>query len=556
MADDPFRAARRQRILRTVVVLGAFGALFQLGRMGLHAARVRQERIARASVHKCLFGRPFDPGERPAGRLHRIALFNPPKDWPGRCDRHIRDFAEALDDLDESSPGPYTPEHVDVDDLERRPWDFDVFWETVAPRPDVEAPPAVIAAPSSASIGDDKTPGTTGDLVGAQFDPVPAHGVRFLLEGVRLCETAITLDTWSCTFIQPKASNPTLLPTSEGGPVLVTPNRPTWTPSPYPVDRLDTHAELCAEKTRACTAFGQSDGTVLSVFRLPLRNGESFAYEAARDRDGTSPRRPLGLELPGSVSPVIVGDRIAWIDRDHLLSRQITLREPALGPLEDSGAVSNQALHVCAVPSGFALWGVGEEHGFVAFPNRPAATFELPKIEGRLTKEGRSASCAQDVVMITEVVSRDRKRNDFDGHGFTVRAVRCTADKGCAPPETVDVDQMLKDSTDADRPDGIRDDVRAIGHDGKLLVLWRSARHGIRFRIGTAADIGAAPDFVAYDDRMTDGDPFAMSNVHETFQVFGRWEASVLVLEAMGLRGGVKLFRIAPNGPVMTIVAK
>ncbi len=552
MADDPLRNARRQRIIRTIVVLCAFGALFYLARMGLHAARARQERIARASVHKCLFGRPFDPGERPAGRLHRIALFNPPKDWPSRCDRYLTDLAETRDDLEESWSGGWSPGHVDVDDIEGRPWDFDAFFEMGAPRPDVEAPPEVIAAPTAAYVADEKTPGIAGDLIGASFDPVPARGVRFLMAGTRLCETSVALDGWKCTSVLPKG-RPVLLPTAEGGPPLVTPNRSTWMPSPDPVERLDTHAELCAEPTRACTVFGQSDGTVLSVYRLPLRNGEAFEYEAVRNRDGLSSRRPLGLELPAAVSPTIVGDRIVWIDRGHLVSRQITLGEPPLGPLQDWGAVPNLEIRACAVGSGYALWGVGMQGGFVAFPNRPAATFALPATEGRLTDEGASTSCALDGVTFAEVLARHRTRTDFDHTGFQVRGVRCTADKGCAAPEIIDVDEMLRDSGDADRPDGIRDDVRAVGHDGKLLVLWRSAKHGIRFRIGSAADIGKQPDFVAYDDRIGDGDPFAMSRIQETFRVLGRWEASVLMVETVDVPGRVKLFRIAPNGPVTTI---
>lgn len=410
-----------RRIVRAAVVIGAFGAVFLLGRWGLHAAHARHERVARAAVHKCLFGRPLDPGERPAGRLHRISLYDPPSDWPSRCDRYLDDLIETRDDLDLDAPGAYRPDHVDVNDITGRPWDFDVFFETTAPRPDVEAPAEVVAAPGSAPIGDDKTLGAPGDLIGATFDPMPGHGLRFLMQGHRLCEAAPALDTWSCADAKPG------------------------------------------------TAFRE---------------------------------------------------------------------------------------HACSVSSGEAIWSAGEGSGTVTFGTKPAMRFELPKTEGFLTAQGRVASCDPDAITITEVISKHRRRTEFDGHGFIVHAVRCTAEAGCAAPETIDVDDMLRNESDASRPDGIRDDVRAVGHDGKLLVLWRSANHGVRFRIGTAKDIGAAPDFVAYDDRMSDGDPFAMSTIQESFQVIGRWDASVLALESIGARGGVKLFRIAPNGPITTIAVK
>ncbi len=150
MSDDPVRDSRRKSGARLFVVFALVIAAIFGARELFHRSQVRHATMLRASVHACLFGAPLEPGERASDRLHRIALADPPHDWPARCDRYLEDFEEATRDLGEVR-GAYVPAAVDLDAIEAHPSEFDAYWERTAPRPDVAAPDDVPAAPPTAS---------------------------------------------------------------------------------------------------------------------------------------------------------------------------------------------------------------------------------------------------------------------------------------------------------------------------------------------------------------------------------------------------------------------
>jgi hypothetical protein len=134
-----------------------------------------------------------------------------------------------------------------------------------------------------------------------------------------------------------------------------------------------------------------------------------------------------------------------------------------------------------------------------------------------------------------------------------VRALRCTDDAGCSPIEELEVGAMLAEGPDERRPMGITLDVHATQMDGKLLVLWRSRTRGLRFRVGAAKEIVKAPDRVLYDDRLSDGIPFAMSLLHDVTLLLPRHDATLVFLQTMGTTPGIKAFRVAPDGAFATL---
>jgi hypothetical protein len=162
-------------------------------------------------------------------------------------------------------------------------------------------------------------------------------------------------------------------------------------------------------------------------------------------------------------------------------------------------------------------------------------------------------ACGENDVSLTQRRAVSRRRADFDNTGFVLHSARCTKEK--CRVSTVHVDEMLAASSSEDRPDGIGDkDVVAGVLDGRLLVVWRSSHHGVRFRLSAPDALSRAKDGVLYDDRVQNGQVFAMSLIQPNFRLVIRRNAALVLLETMDSSNqGTKAIRILPDGSTSVV---
>jgi hypothetical protein len=265
------------------------------------------------------------------------------------------------------------------------------------------------------------------------------------------------------------------------------------------------------------------------------------------------------MTLASSIDdPRLFGDRLFWTQRGpdsqaHLMSRRIVLGEPSVPAIEDLGDTPGQPVGACFTRDAMVVHGgMDDEHSFVLFvrdgrtsPLRPVA---FSGLGAHRSAERQWVACGIDDVIFAETVPTEHP--NAPRIGWT----RCT-EAGCGATETVELDAMLSGSPKGEYP-GREEDVRAVGLGGKLVVLWRSAERGIRFRIDAPSRIEHAPDHLAYDDRMAGGTPASMSLVLD-FTLRARRDAAVLLLATMdGTNRGIKAIRIATDGNVTALTAQ
>jgi hypothetical protein len=142
-----------------------------------------------------------------------------------------------------------------------------------------------------------------------------------------------------------------------------------------------------------------------------------------------------------------------------------------------------------------------------------------------LSGSGGSFTCAGESATVTRVTGH------ID-HGMLAGAVaqdRCTKD-GCTT-STVDVASLSRGSKDA-MPREERD-LHATDLDGRLLLVWRSRRGGVRARLAKMDEIASAPDDVLIDDRAgaDEGD----TTVHELMLLARPRRAALFVRTKLGV---------------------
>jgi hypothetical protein len=82
--------------------------------------------------------------------------------------------------------------------------------------------------------------------------------------------------------------------------------------------------------------------------------------------------------------------------------------------------------------------------------------------------------------------------------------------------------------------------------DGKVVVAWWTARHGVRFRAGSPAQVGKANDVVAFDDLVDpQGEAAAQKSVLSGIRLIAAGHTAVLFLAT---NAGVRAIRLGLDG--------
>lgn len=547
-------------VVAIVVVLLAIGVgtFIYLGKRAARAAQV-----AAASLASCLFGPPLAAGEDPDVRLHRIALGDPPADWPKRCDRFATELGDALDRAGRKA---------DAADVRAR-WGkgFELARFESEPQsllipgldPGVDAAPDVPPAPPARSAADDATPliADKAALAGSSSDPVPGAALNVVLGKSRLCTFAEALDAAGCAPLGKNA------PTGAQGFVLWPPGEQggsVWVTDHVLPDgrvqrffRADTGTLFDAknpERAVYAHAFGDKRFVTLAPSDEPAGGWKLTAWTGAEHGE------PLVLDLSFK-RLALFSDRMVWVTRgdddlDHLMSATLTPEPLALGKPADHGAleVLPDVIEGCRTKDALAVvLSRGSDSRVVFFSEGAASAPQRAKLRADAKAGARVLACGSDDVTLTRVVPVSRRRSETDTTGFVVQHARCTK-AGCDGGE-VELDAMLGNAPDALRPSGSRPaDVVAAGLGGKLLVVWRSASRGIRARWAEPAALSGAPDLLLFDDGVSAGRRVVAGSV-AAMSLFPRYEAAALLLELAGERGVLGL-RIGSDGKVVPIAPK
>jgi len=560
--EEALRFSTRLRRRRVVVLFSALLVIAIVAVVAwrtVRARRIHGAEIAYASLYKCLLGPPLEDRENASGRLRRIALGDPPASWPARCTRYSDRLYFAVRELGES--GEYVPRRLRLSDIASASdhFSFDWFFRTELR---VEPPADVEAAPPAVMVPDERTPPIVahGSLIGASTGPVPGGDLRLLTgdDPGELCIARAPITSFACALASypSSSSHHVLWPgTEDGGPALHSGITSEW--AYRPIDRLGPGGGSFCTKTRdspqGCTAFGQRDGTTLVVYRSERGNGH-YAYAVARGKDSEGPTVDLKMTLDGA-PPVLYGDVLFWTrgpadGATHLMSRRLPPDDPTASAILDLGTTPGEPHGACYTHDALVVHGgMYGESSFVVFlrGGRPSPLHSFALADPLGPDEHHYVACGTDDVIFTDVVSVTNTRDPI------VHVTRCT-EAGCAARRTVDLGALLKGHEPGEHPDK-DEDVRAVGLAGKLLVVWRSADLGIRFRLADPAEMDRAPDRVAYDDRLVDG-AASISGVSQVlgFRLVSRHDAAVLLLQTMDTRTqGIKAVRIAPDGSVLAL---
>jgi hypothetical protein len=508
------RVPEHSKHRKIVFVVVACGGLLGIGAVRGYPLYQRHRAATEAgALRRCLLGSTLEPGERPSARIHRIALAGPPSDWPARCQKY--------------APG------LDLARIEERPAELHGYLERLADESqqalDVPAaPPAIQVADPAESLVPSAIPSAES------FDPVPGADLHFIVDlaGGKIpwayCEARAPLSNIQCHSVTTAGmrSPLTVWPgTRDGGPMLAADANHGWL-VPKSIVRLDRNEHPCTQEQRLCTAFGQSDGSVLVVSKKAAA-GDVFDYAAARETDAALV--DLKWTMPSIIEPSLFGDRLVWIERDHLFARRVTLGTPLLTPIEDLGELAWTRFHACFTAHSTAIYDFDED-GFAVFlrdtGHSPIHRVKLTKSDYRPWTE--SVTCGKN-----ELTSIDMK-SDVSA----LRWTRCT-DAGCVAPEII----PLAGLTGFER---YHARVQAVALGDRAVVLWSTARLGVRFRIAKPSEIAGAPDHLLYDDY----DPTTGSfSVHST-KLVARHDAAIALLGISGSKPGLIAFRIAPDGAV------
>lgn len=494
--------------------------------------------------------------------MHRIALGDPPKDWPSRCNTLALDLGAALERAGQEGDAREVlarwSKGFDLDALEAAPWEL-----SLPPVPaGAQASREVPAAPAPRQLPDERTPaiaaGTLFEKPGS--DAAPGERLHTLLSPSTLCGFAVDLRSAECKSIASRAPQGaqelTLWPPTDDG-------APSWlTDAVLPGGRvqrlfradtgllLDTRAAQ-----RAVHAYGYLDGSLLT---LGPRNDAESGLELLHWK-GKTHGEPVPLELePQGLA--LYGDRALWIrraddDLDHLYSARVSREPLGLGEPEDHGAleVMPSSFEACRTRQGLAVALIrGADARVMFFSEQAASKLHQAKLRADASVVHRDFGCGRDDLGIARVVTRKRARSSSDTIGFIVQHSRCT-ESGCSTEE-VDLDRLFESVPDALRPAGEKGtEVVAAGVAGKLLIVWRSRSRGVRGRLAVPGELGKAEDLLLYDDGLDGGRRAQQSTVFR-MAVHARHEAAVLLLERSADRG-VAALRIGRDADVVAISA-
>lgn len=556
---------KKRGVTAAVIVV----ALVLLGiglRFGLRWNAGRKADSRRAALELCLLGQPLTAGERASGRIRRIGLGEPSGDWPKRCKLYLGEWVGALESAGREALAEEVSaalaEGLETGEFAASASKIDILFESSAAR--VAAPAGVVAAPAPAVVADESIPGLAAGatLDGLQTDAQPGAQLTVLFKEGELCRFGADIASAACTRVGAKA--PTgmqefaLWPrTDDGAPTLIS-DAVAAHGRAYRFFRADNGTTFDAgNASRAAWAFGYADGSFVTLGPSPRSEAEE-GWDLLHWQ-GKSHGKPVRLDWEAERA-VLFGERLLWIaraddDYDYLMTAKLGLEPLSLGKPE-------RLTKVEAVPSDFEacrtehalalLFSRGADGRVVFFKAGETSPVHSAKLSADVEVPSRVFACGLDDLTLTRVVTRRRERTPSDRIGFIVQYARCTAES-CHTQE-VDLDQVLKDSPDANRPSGTSaGDVVAAGLGGKLLLIWRSAAGGVRARIAVAGEVASTKDNLVFDDRTLNGGQFEGSTVVK-LSLVARRKAAVLLLGVTG--SGVRALRIDPDASVTPVTVR
>jgi hypothetical protein len=551
---------------RVIAIVVAVAVLLGVG-VGVwrhkRSKAAREADVAAASLQRCLLGPPLAEGETAGARLHRIALGNPPTDWPSRCNPLASELADALDAAGRGSDGAEVcakwGKGFDLDAMEQTPWSITLPAVPQGAEPSDKGP----GAPAAPEVADERLAALSahGSLAKTSSDAMPGRALNVLLGPDVLCSFSKGLDQAACSGISSRApqgaqSFELWPPTDDGAPVWVT-DFVTPGGKVQRFFRADNGKLVDTQSPeRAVYAYGYGDGRVLTLGPAgEERDGFDLTLWKGKEHE-----KPMSLDFE-SRSLALYGDRMLWTrraddDLDHLYSAKIGTDPLDLGKAEDHGAleVVPNAFDACRTKNALAVVLLrGADARVMFFSDAGASQLMQAKLRADASVVHRAFACGEDDVSITRVVTRTRTRSTTDSIGYIVQYARCT-ESGCSTEE-VDVDKMLEGVTDGVRPSGTKNtEVVAAGLGGKLLVVWRSRSRGVRVRLATPKELGQAKDSIVYDDGIQDGLAAKVSSVFR-MSLYPRYDAAVLLLERVANRGVVGM-RVAKDGGVSPVAVR
>lgn len=572
-ADAGAPWSRRKKITVGLLVAAALvGAGFWLRRDLPRWLALRDVKRHGAAFSRCAFGDAPRRNETPSKRLRRIfltaagllgqeTLAPHGSGWPGRCVEHAVALSDAL-----SRAGK--PELAAPSEIGARMFDI-ARGEAVVDALPLEmlwgygdssgGPEEVPLPPSPASPLDLDAPRVAERIAFTDLatDPVPAEGVRLLFRGDRgglplLCTLPKGLSEVRCGALAPKArsSHPRLWPpAADGAPALVmdrSASRSTFF-------RADT-GQSFGEAYEVVGGFSAPPGFVAVVeMELGARGEERGLflerYEDAQflDRARIEPRPAVPF-----ARVQVLGEKLVWIEprsgKPHLFVRELGRKKGAPQPIEDAGLLPYEAMRLsaCHTEKGIALWAQSKGKSLVTLRETvggsPFVSVEEPQRDADTILKAEDFGC--------EEAASSRTRVFAQKDGYEVERVR--AEASGAELSRWTLDKLVERRDPEDKPataQGDESSVVATSLGRLVLVVWRTARAGIRARLALPEGLANAPDVVVYDEASDDVN--GAGRVH-AMRLVGRKDAALLVLHAAS---GIKVIRIDDKGVFSALAA-
>jgi hypothetical protein len=548
---------------RLVIVIGVLGALGAAAFGATKVVRASQDRAAdeaRASLRRCVLGAELAPGERASERVERVFLgtmgLGPgaleaanATDWPSRCDVYAEQIARwqlergdgaAQADSTVLATALRTRDFAGALRNHETPTKLDFAWAMApstraAPASVPMAPPPLIVADDRAAVfapglrlyrlAEDKLSSRELRLVVQREGSARPLFCRFAgeLRGARCSEVPAAVGQW------PEPSPHT----EDGGPDLV--------------------SESGSSGSRF---FRMSDGRAFGAGTTAVQGAGRKGDSVWVLQPGGEPKHALTLErwtgtalvdstpvpLPDGVSwneVRFVGDRLAWWSPTTDGTRRLVLRRvsdagPALGPEEELVTLPPGKVDVSACRTDTALVIDASEGPNHTLSFRETQGGPLPvKVD---VPDGARLSCDRESASLIALTTLSARH--------TVHDARCT--RVACRTSRIEVEDFARGDV---TPEGDAS-VAAAPIGDSLLVVWKSAKGGIRMRVAPAEKLGAAKDVVLFDDWLHEGKPSAQSVIHEV-RVVARRDAAIVLL---GGSSGVWAFRVDAEGKASGVV--
>jgi len=575
--------ARKRNIAIVAALLGVavvWGAVWALTEQGLSAS----ERVANSwsSLSRCLVGKPLGKGESPSARFRavqmtamtqaaakRAAAKGKAETWPERCASYGHALAEALKDASRDE-GPRQELAQAAAELATQLGEGDAVvtdltkeleqifalgatanMERVAV-PDVPAPPEPASPLTVDGLNAPPLSDKPFELDSLHADVHPGSTLRLLVDAKgmerspALCELHSREPTATCKPLPAEVAKAT-----HGGFGLLGTAAKKAAPLVFAgrggsdgVFRADSGRLVAQAECRGGHVTADGVATVLAWNDVTRRLGlVRDQGKRAVPYPVTVPQSKLELKDPLSNAHLLWGQLVLRgtnrFDELWLFAAEVRPTGPAMGPLVPVGRLPGTEAQ--QGPEGVRFSGCQSAKATVLRVDDGRVQFLSFLIDERWTKPvklnqtGGKLGCQGAEATVAAVVSAPH----MSAVHTRIAHHRCTP-ASCRSQVTT-VEKMLKGEP-ALVP-GSQLDVADL--DGKLLVVWGAGeRGGVRMRLAPAAEIGAAPDVVLYDNLLEGGRVQAVSTLRD-LRVLSRPGFAVLLLST---KTGVHAIRIEPGG--------